>query len=157
MSRFFALFFLCVIGTMCGCTGYWVSDRESPTRIVDVKIDDPVVAPGGLLTMHYDVSRIKSCAVKIDRILYDSQRVRVALEDLDFGGAPGPMGNDTYTVKVGVPRVFAPGPATYQTVSRYVCNPLHNLWPVVVIGQPVPFMVAGDPVPAAMVQVAPPP
>lgn len=128
--------------------GIWVADREPPTTVFSVQALTSEVRPGGQMRALYSVRRFRSCAVHVDRLLFDSAGERYVLEDLDFAAAPGQLGDASYTVGINIPRRFSEGAARYQAITQYVCNPLHKLSPIVVTGSPVLFDVKGPPVPA---------
>jgi hypothetical protein len=136
------------IAFISGTLGFWTADKEAPTRINRVEVLDNAVPPGGTVRIRYHVNRVRSCPVQIDRILYDAQRSRTTLEDLTFAASPGPLGDDAYIVQLRVPNSFVEGPATYQTIARYECNPLQRLWPIIVQAPGVAFNVVGPPVPS---------
>jgi hypothetical protein len=144
---------LIATGALAATAGLWASDRTSPTQVIIARAETPVVAPGGVLKIHYEVFRLRSCAVRVDRLLFDADRVRVSLEDQEFAGAPGPLGHDSYTTTITIPRSFAQGPGRYTAISRYECNLLHKAWPIVVGGVDVEFMVSGDPAPGAQLPI----
>lgn len=123
--------------------GLWVADRDPPTAVISVTPLSDTVQPGGQLRILYNVRRFRSCAVHIDRLLFDAGGERYVLEDEEFAGAPGPLGDATYTVGVNIPRRFAEGPGRYQAITEYVCNPLHHISPIVATGAPTTFTVKG--------------
>lgn len=128
--------------------GLWVADREPPTTVFSVQALTSEVRPGDQMRALYSVRRFRSCAVHVDRLLFDSAGERYVLEDIEFAAAPGPLGDASYTVGINIPRRFAEGPARYQAITQYTCNPFHKLSPIVVTGTPVSFDVKGPPLPA---------
>lgn len=142
----FRIFTFGVAATIGMALGIWTIDREPPTVTIKTEVLTPEVSPGGVLKVHYFVKRFRDCEVKIDRILTDSQRVRVVLPDLEFSKAPGPMGDDDFVTEVPVPQTFSKGPAVYMTLTSYRCNIVHNLWPILVGPAQVLFVIDGSPV-----------
>jgi hypothetical protein len=131
-----------------GTLGLWASDRRLPTVNLETKVLTPVVRPGGELRVEYKVLRYRGdCAINVDRLLFDSTKARYDLPDRSFSGSPGPTGPDTYVVPILIPSSFAQGPATYRIISRYECNAIHRLWPIVTPEASVSFLVEGDPMP----------
>lgn len=135
---------LLVIGGISGVLGLWVQDTSPPLASLQVAPVQKIVAPGETLKIRYEVERYRSCASRIDRILLDSERIRFTLEDLDYAAAPGPLGRDTFVTDVPIPRAFSQGPAIYRVISRYECNLLHRLWPIV-LTRDIAFEVRGPP------------
>ena len=130
---------------IAGILGLWAADREPPIYVIKA---EPVktVWPGDELQLRYTVYRRKSCETNIDRFIFDSQLVRYVLDDLAFSGAPGPLGESTYVARVAIPAKFAIGQARYRVISKFVCNPLQRIWPIVVESPDVVFDV-GTPKP----------
>lgn len=139
---------LALVGAASGTLGLWASDREPPVvRTANPVALEGVVPPGGSLGVRFSVFRKRSCAVKVERMLFDASDVRYPLEDLAFSGELAGLGNSVYTSKIAIPRSFSQGPARYRTVSTYTCNLVHRLWPIVMPASEVAFKVWGDPVP----------
>lgn len=136
---------LLFVGVAFGIVGTWTADATPPVTTLSATAVSQTVAPGEMLRVHYELDRARSCAVRLDRVLYDANRVRATLEDLDYAASPGAMGRDSYTVMVPVPRTFSQGPARYVVISSYQCNVMHRLWPIVTRAE-VPFEVRGPPV-----------
>lgn len=134
------------VSVIAATLGVWSSDHEPPTRLLKSEVLTPTVRPGGELRIHYTVQRFRSCRVHIDRILYDADRVRRDLEDLEYAAAPGVMGESSYTIAVTIPRNFAQGPARYREITTYFCNPLQMYFSAIVEnGDPIKFKVEGEP------------
>ncbi len=134
---------LVVIGSVFGTLGMWANDRTPPTAVISAEPTASSVAPGGILEIEYKVIRTRSCATKVERMLFDSRRVRHVLTDLEFEAAPGPLGPDKYTSVLPIPAHFARGEGRYRAVTSYRCNPLHALWPIPAMTADVSFDVVG--------------
>lgn len=134
-------------GLISGTLGFYVIDRDPPTVLLRTEVMFKPVRPGDDLRIKYHVTRFRSCEALIDRTLFDADSVRVVLDDLAFSGAPGPLGESSYVAVIPLPRNFAQGQGQYRVVTRYVCNPLHRLWPIIVENPPVWFEVGGEPIP----------
>jgi hypothetical protein len=137
-----------VFGGLGAMLGLWTTDREPPSQAISTQVLTETIRPGDQLRILYTVRRWRSCQVKIDRLLFDAAGERYVLDDLEFAGAPGPLGETTYTVGITIPRRFAAGLGRYRTASTYVCNPLQRIWPINGPGTEVEFHVGGDPLPA---------
>jgi hypothetical protein len=131
---------LAVLAFPMGAIGMWVVDRQPPTAVLRVEPTQST-SPGGVIEIRYFVRRIRSCAITIDRVLYDSKGVRFPLEDRSFVAAPGPLGDDSYIVAVQLPETFSPGRGRYRATSVYRCNPLHGWFPIVVTNPDITFDV----------------
>lgn len=148
---------LLVIGGVSAIVGLWVQDTSPPIAPMSVTPVQSIVAPGETLRIRYDVERYRSCASRIDRILLDSDKIRFTLEDLDYAAAPGPLGRDTFITDVPIPRGFSQGPAVYRVITRYECNLLHRVWPIVLM-RDIPFEVRGPaPIEALPIPIEPVP
>lgn len=135
-----------LFGAAAGILGYWTAERDAPTTQLSERILTPVVAPGELLKVEYQVERRKNCHVHLEQILLDGERVRWPIEDEDYEAAPGPVGHDTFVIGIEVPRRFAQGTGRYRAIRTYTCNVIHRLfWPIVVISPDVEFTVRGPP------------
>lgn len=137
---------LLAAGGIAATLGLWVSDKSPPVTTLGVTPLNPVVAPGEALKVRYELERTRSCASRVDRVLFDGMGQRFDLADTEYAAAPGPIGRDGYTVRVDIPRSFADGSSVYRTVITYRCNLLHELWPIITRGE-VPFTTKGPPVP----------
>lgn len=138
------------IGLISGVAGLWAADRDVPVAVRKVEVVTPVVAPGGQVKVAYHVERHRSCAVKIERLLFDHDKVRITLEDINYAAPPGPLGQDEYVTAVTIPRTIAQGSARYKVITRYECNVFHRLWPIVVQAADVQFEVRGPPTPGQL-------
>lgn len=137
-------FTLIGLGLTAGMLGVWLGDREPPT--VSAKLEPVVlrVPPGGNLNVRYSVYRTRSCPLRVERLLIDSQNVRYVLPATEFSAAPGPLGEDSYISMVPLPQGISEGTAHYRAITIYKCNPLHSIWPIVVTAPDVEFYVVRD-------------
>lgn len=122
--------------------GLWTIEREPPVVTLRTELSTPTVAPGGDLKIKLTVRRTKSCVTHVDRMLFDAEKARFPLPDLDYKKAPGPLGDDTYMTVIPVPEQMGEGPALYRSISSYQCNLVHLLWPVSLEPIDVPFVVS---------------
>jgi hypothetical protein len=133
------------VGTIFGVVGLWIGDREAPTRITEAKVENSPVKRNGEFVVVFNAFRIKDCASRVERSMFDAQRVRYTYEDLHFENSPGPIGvPDEYRVRLRVPEGSARGEARFRSQALYYCNPLHRLWPIkgeVIIAS---FDIVGD-------------
>jgi hypothetical protein len=134
---------LAIVAVTFGTLGMFIADRAPPTTVYNAEPEDQHVIPGGTLRIKYSVYRTRSCATSVERMLYDSKRVRYILEDLEFKASPGPLGPDGYTSIIPIPAHFARGEGRYRALTTYRCNPIHSLWPISVLTADVTFDVTG--------------
>lgn len=113
-----------------GYLGNMLRDREPPTEVFETRAVPDVVRPGGRVEIEFHARRHRSCKLHVVRYVYDSRGIRHVLSDLDFPKGSLPVGEETYRVLIDVPKEAAPGPAKYQSVNTYACNPLQLLWPI---------------------------
>ncbi len=143
-------------GLMAATLGYWANDREPPTRIISAESINHTVQPGGEVLVRYKVERVRSCRVHIDRVIYDALNVRRDLEDVDYAASPGPLGEQTYSVAITIPRNTNLGQARYKVITTYYCNPLHTYFsPIVSVDETITFNVAGEPSDEGPIEVIP--
>lgn len=112
----------------------WAFDREPPIRIISVP--SSIAYRGGVAVIDPFVKRdlTRKCDARIVRTLTDSEGVTINLGIVELddwliderarrtpGRAP---------IAVPVPIWASLGPARYDSVIHYTCNPLHNIWPI---------------------------
>lgn len=107
--------------TLGGYSAALVADRNVPVDVMSAEATTPFVAPGGTLRVGYTVYRRKQCDVFIDRFIIDAAGTRHTLPDSEIKRGL-PLGPDRYGVLADVPEKAVLGPATYMTITSYVCN-----------------------------------
>jgi hypothetical protein len=142
---FWRLGFFIGFSFIAALLGAWSTDRSSPIDVLKTEVLTPIVGPGGELCISQEFVRRESCRTRLQRVLVDSTRERYVMPDLELWAATGPLGRDVYKTCTPIPLKFAAGPASYRAVTEYVCNPLHNLWPVVRAADEVTFESKGEP------------
>lgn len=121
--------------------GVMVADRAVPTTVLSSTVLTPEVAQGGLLRIDYQVYRLRTCRVLIERVIFDGEGNRVILPDVDFESA-GPVGVDHYVSPTVVPLAAAVGKAKYRVTLSYYCNVIHRLfWPIVDVRPDLEFYI----------------
>jgi hypothetical protein len=131
-----------VCGTVAAYLGVSLQDRDPPTEFHKIEAI-PFDVKDGEVRIHFEIIRHRQCEFRSERVLFDSTRTRWLLDEVHFSRSPGPIGPDQYITVVQLPKM-ATGPARYVMVSRYYCNPLHYIWPIVVGPVYVGFNVVGD-------------
>lgn len=117
---------------------YWAADRSPPMSLI---ADEPEgeARIGGMLTIRSEVIRHRrDCRTKVEQMVVDGGRYRHVLDDLEFAAVPGPLGRDVYRRTVQLRSNTLPGLASFRIIVSWRCNPLHELWPIVLSSE-VPF------------------
>lgn len=107
----------------------WWTDKAPPLRIVDAKQRATLVQRGGYLPIDYVIQRSRTCAGSLQRVFIDSQDVVQLIEPYPVNYSDGDQSPDAVrvTVSVPVPVGAALGPARYQAIFHFQCNPLQRL------------------------------
>ena len=123
-----------------GIVGYWVTDRDNPVAVLSRTLLTPIVNPGGALQIERQVYRQRQCSTTVERVITDAGNIRYVLpnETLSIYGT---LGDDHFVTSVPIPSEASVGPAVYTSTVRYVCNPIHLIWPIVFQGSPIQFEI----------------
>jgi hypothetical protein len=145
MTNFSQLYKVATIVLLCGLSMFfvsvgqavvWAMDRTPPFEVLSYKATP---APRGeLVTINIEVKRDLSrmCGVTYSRVFVDSdgvtwdltEGVRLmtaqALNELDKRNP------SMLTLKIKVPQKASIGQGTVMTVMEYICNPVHQLYPI---------------------------
>lgn len=109
----------------------WAVDRDVPAVVNNIEVVDDVVPQGGVLRFKVNVTRYRVyCAYFAQRMMIDSKATRFILDEVNFIRAAGSLGTDEYVNGQQLPHGMATGPAVYNIVGQYTCNPVHYLWPI---------------------------
>lgn len=136
-----------VVGLIClsGILGYWLQDRDPPTKIKKAIALTDTVAPGGTFKVRYVFARRKLCHVRIEQIVYDSEGMRYSPRTTDLVVDPSSalMSDETIGYAIEIPTHFVEGQGLHRSIRAYYCNPLHELlhWPIILIGPDVIFNI----------------
>jgi len=120
---------------------WWITDRTPPVRFIEYGIFPPTVRPGETIYRVIKVERFRICETDPDTVIVDGARVRWNYEEPPLI-SPGPLGFDEYRRPVVIPLQASPGVAEMRTSATYVCNPVHRIWPIRVIGEPLRFNIS---------------
>ena len=134
MPNFFMRHWLPAIsaGLIFAPLAWWSFDTSPPVKILSIDVPEPDVKRGGNLTLIYSVVRNRACPGVVQRIISDSKDAVHLIEPYRFNSGFGrqgrrlTLGAETYPVSAPVPFGAAPGPAEFQTVIEYYCNPLQQ-------------------------------
>lgn len=107
----------------------WWTDQMPPIEIVDVKAREGTVIRGGFLTLEYKTLTRRACEGVSQRIIVDSQEVLQLIEPTTVRISEQDVSRkrSRATVIIPVPYGAAVGPARYQAVLSFQCNPLQRL------------------------------
>lgn len=130
MTRLVLLIVAAGIIFLAGLLGFWVSDRAIPTHALSAFVIDHDVPQGGELQTHRKVDRERLCHTVIDRAIFDKDRRRYDLGVSVYPNGAGKTGYDDFIGVQKIPDEIAVGPASYQAIVCYRCNPIHWVWPV---------------------------
>jgi len=118
-----------LVAVVFGPTIWWMADRTPPIELVAYSVFPPQVKPGETVFRVISLNRKRQCEVEPQTILIDGGRVRWVFEDKTIS-IPGPIGPDQYKRPVVIPLQALPGQAELRTVTEFVCNPIHKIWPI---------------------------
>ena len=119
-----------------GPLAWWAMDRDPPLRVLgspDVIGSQPV-ARGALLKVRYRAVYLRRCSGEGRRVFVDATHHVMSIDPYQFrdgigrDGRPVALGllRDQPAVSAAVPYGAAPGPARYQNVTQFYCNPLQK-------------------------------
>lgn len=118
-----------------------VVDREAPITYKSARAISPEVKQGGTIDVEFNVFRSRICPVAAKRWLYDAKGERHSVPQYTVG-ADLTAGRETYRRTITIPTSAALGPARYEVVLDYTCNPLQKLLgPTQVVSPPVRFVI----------------
>ncbi|CZT36235.1 hypothetical protein [Rhizobium sp. 9140] len=103
-----------------------VVDREPPITYQGAHALADQVDQGGTIEVEYKVFRSRICPVAAKRWLYDAAGQRHSVPQYTVG-ADVTAGRETYRRTITIPPSAAIGPAWYEVVLDYTCNPLQRL------------------------------
>lgn len=116
-----------------GPVAWWSLDNEPPLVVNSITVENPEVPRGGNLVMTYDVTRKRTCRGEVQRIFVDAKDTLIPIEVYRFNegvnrnGKASVIGREVVRVSAPVPFGAAPGPAKYQAILEYFCNPLQRV------------------------------
>ena len=121
--------------------GVMVVDRDPPITYEGARPLSPTVEQGGTIEVEYKVFRRRVCDADVRRWLYDAADERHSVPQFTTG-LELLAGRETYRRSITIPPAAAPGPAYYQVVLDYTCNPLqHVIGPMRVVSPAVRFLI----------------
>ena len=145
----------------------WMALDDDPAiRVVNYKVLANPVPRGGSLLVQYRAAFLRRCSGKGQRVFVDITNHVMSIDPFEFRDG---IGSDGRPVRLGieqemtvsrsaVPYAAAPGPAHYQNITEFYCNPLQKAlrgrW-----GMSVPFkypVVSFEISPAFATRIEPP-
>lgn len=124
-----------------GILGFWLADRDIPTRFQRTRTVVHEASPGGVLQIRIPLVRDRLCHTTINRRLVDARGEAFDLGITVYPHGTGPKGEDLFRSEIQIPAGMALGPATYTASACYRCNPVHWLWPVCDVQRTTSFIV----------------
>lgn len=133
-------------GLRCACfwgavavAAWWAVDRAPPLRVLSIA---PAAAQRGHLveiTAQVERQLHRRCSVRITRYLHDAHGFRyelergISLNARDLEVLERRLNPGYARVTALLPVSMSPGPAKLVSSLSYVCNPLHEVWPIRVV------------------------
>lgn len=140
-----ALIPLALLAASAAQVVWWTFDRTAPFGVLQV--DPATVLPGGTLVLSANVHRdtARKCDATMSRWILDARGYRhdiggttsfpSASIDLLEQRMPGKL-----MVRIETPTALPEGRSELVTTLTYVCNPVHRVYPIVVVTS-MPFNV----------------
>ena len=120
---------------------YWGTDRAEPVQVRQITLWPPEVRPGDKISRVITVVRRKTCETDVDVVIIDGARVRWIIDEPAIAH-PGPVGvEDTYKAPLIIPALATAGPAEMRIIAKRKCNPLHAIWPIITVYEPIKFTI----------------
>ena len=118
-----------------------VVDREAPITYQSARAITTDAKRGGVVEVEYKVTRARLCPVLAKRWIHDAAGQKHSVPQYTVG-ADLTAGRETYRRSFTIPMSAALGPARYEVVLEYTCNPLQKLLgPTTVVSPPVRFVI----------------
>jgi hypothetical protein len=118
-----------------------VVDREPPISYQSAEAVTKQAQRGGVVEVEYKVTRARLCPVVAKRWIHDAVGQKHSVPQYTVG-ADLTAGRETYRRSFTIPASAALGPAYYEVVLEYTCNPLQKLLgPTTVVSPPVRFVI----------------
>lgn len=151
MRRFvwyaFGIVIVALAGFGAAAVGMAIGDRTPPIEYTRGEALTPIVAPGGVLVVEFDVVRTRICPVVSSRYIGQDGEIEVVrVSEFKFRQSTKP-GPETYTSEITLPLNLPLGRSYYQLALPFMCNWVQRIfsWPVEVASPRVYFTVVADP------------
>lgn len=116
-------------------------DRDPPIAYESARAIEESVQRGSSVDVEFRVFRTRICDQTVRRYLTDSEGVRHAIPSYTVG-IQMLAGRETYQRSITIPTAASLGPASYQVVIDYVCNPLQTIFSSIrVVSPPITFNI----------------
>lgn len=110
---------------------FMLLDRAEPVTVHST-IFSGDLRPGGTAVITWDATATRACEGTVRRRVIDSTGVVFEYDEQTTVIRPqGELGRRRYSREFQLPKNIAPGVAIHSVVVRYVCNPIHQWWPIV--------------------------
>ena len=113
---------------------------SEPEQSAAVTVKEYEVKPGDTIYRVIRVNRLRVCETDPDTLVIDGAKVRWHFEEPKIV-APGKIGADEYRRPVVIPMQASPGSAEMRVSSTFVCNPVHRIWPIRMVHEPLKFKI----------------
>lgn len=125
--------------------GSWISSRTYPVLVLERTVVTQTVQPGGTLLVRIRLERRDQCRIEVQRFFSYSDQSRTQMLTI-FEAGFGPLGYDTYLLRMRVPKDAPRGEAYLWSQAQASCNPIENWWPVYAAASIDRFDIAGEPI-----------
>jgi hypothetical protein len=125
-----AMILLCL-----GQIAAWALDRAPPAKLHGYAVERPV-HPGGPLRITLSIERdlTRRCNVTVTRYIVDGRGFRIYLPTIGLDAHAldelQESAKDENRILLQLPEEAAPGKAVFGNSLSYVCNPVHQIFPV---------------------------
>lgn len=118
-----------------GLLVYWYNEGV-PINYAGRTMMTPIVAPGDELRIRIEAEVAKpACRAIVDRVIIDAAGT---LHDVVSETRPE---RSSYIVVVNVPLGASPGKAYYRAKVSWICNPVQEYFPLVILQPDLPFEI----------------
>jgi hypothetical protein len=140
------LFVAAVLVALSAYGGHMVSDREIPFVRYSGEIAPLDPAPGDTVVVTWHGHRYRDCPGVVYRRITDSHGEvhNLAAVGAVYSETSNP---DPLPRTFRLPAHIASGSAEYVATTVFYCNPLHQIWPIVVDTPPIAFTIAQNTTP----------
>lgn len=139
VKRVFAAIVLFGSGSASFALVMALTDRDPPIYYEGARALEPSVESGGTIDVEFKVFRKRICDQEVKRYLTDSQGIKHAIPSYTVG-LQMLAGRETYQRSITIPTAAAVGPASYQVIIDYQCNPMQAIFSGIrVVSPPITF------------------
>lgn len=125
--------------------GMMLGDNKAPRYQISGNVEQDFVFPGGIIVFRWQFEMLRDCPGWTTRRLILPNRVvplpRLEWEIQGYAWSELPRFHTVEVIAHLPNEDVEAGQAYYDIDGYYICNPLHNLWPLHVDFPPIPFII----------------